>query len=83
MVTATSFQARSRCANRPDRGAPIDMAVEDFGDRLRRLTDTGLLTRDSTRPGQRAAYSLIEAAIQLVPVLTDPGARGIRHRHRP
>jgi hypothetical protein len=44
------------------------------------ITDAGLLTRDDAGPGQRAAYSLTEAAIQLVPVLTELGAWGIRHR---
>jgi DNA-binding HxlR family transcriptional regulator len=36
----------------------------------------GLLTRDDARPGQRATYSLTEAAIQLVPVLTELGTWG-------
>lgn len=35
----------------------------------------GLLTRDDARPGQKAAYSLTEQAIQLVPVFaqSEPG----------
>jgi DNA-binding HxlR family transcriptional regulator len=61
-------------------GSEEKIASNILADRLRRLTDAGLLTRDNARPGQRATYSLTEAAIQLVPVLTELGAWGIRHR---
>jgi DNA-binding HxlR family transcriptional regulator len=61
-------------------GSEEKIASNILADRLRRLADAGLLTRDDARPGQRAAYSLTEAAIQLVPVLTELGAWGIRHR---
>jgi DNA-binding HxlR family transcriptional regulator len=55
-------------------GSEEKIASNILADRLKRLTDAGLLTRDDARPGQRAAYSLTEAAIQLVPVLTELGA---------
>ncbi|HEX2820786.1 MAG TPA: transcriptional regulator, partial [Streptosporangiaceae bacterium] len=45
-----------------------------------RLVRDGLLTRDDARPGQKAAYSLTEQAIQLVPVFAQLGAWGRRHR---
>jgi len=40
----------------------------------------GLLTREDTRAGQRARYSLTEPAIQLVPVFAQLGSWGLRHR---
>jgi DNA-binding HxlR family transcriptional regulator len=61
-------------------GSEERIASNILADRLKRLTGAGLLTRDGARPGQRATYSLTEAAIQLVPVLTELGAWGIRHR---
>src|SRR6266581_860322 len=48
--------------------------------RLKRLVKSGLLTREDTRPGQRARYSLTEPAIQLVPVFAQLGSWGLRHR---
>jgi hypothetical protein len=39
-----------------------------------------LLTREDTRAGQRARYSLTEPAIQLVPVFAQLGSWGLRHR---
>lgn len=48
--------------------------------RLRDLVDAGLLTKEQSGPGRRAAYSLTEAAIQLVPVLAELGWWGLRHR---
>ncbi len=56
------------------------IASNILADRLKRLVESGLLTREETRPGQRATYSLTEAAIQLVPVLAELGAWGTRHR---
>jgi DNA-binding HxlR family transcriptional regulator len=55
-------------------GSEEKIASNILADRLKRLTNPGLLTRDDARPGQRATYSLTEAAIQLVPVLTELGA---------
>ena len=49
-------------------------------DRLKRLVQAGLLTREDTRAGQRARYSLTEPAIQLVPVFAQLGSWGRRHR---
>ena len=49
--------------------------------RLRSLVETGLLTRDEVKRGQRATYSLTEPAIQLVPVMAQLAAWGLRHRH--
>jgi hypothetical protein len=40
----------------------------------------GLLTREDAGPGRRAAYSLTEASIQLVPVFAQLGEWGLRHR---
>ncbi len=56
------------------------IASNILADRLKRLVDAGLLTRDDARPGQRATYSLTEPAIQLVPILAELGAWGVRHR---
>jgi DNA-binding HxlR family transcriptional regulator len=61
-------------------GSEEGIASNILADRLKRLVEAGLLTRDDVRPGQRAAYSLTEPAIQLVPVLAELGAWGIRHR---
>jgi len=56
------------------------IASNILADRLQRLVESGLLTREDTRPGQRAHYSLTEPAIQLVPVFAQLGSRGLRHR---
>jgi DNA-binding HxlR family transcriptional regulator len=61
-------------------GSEERIASNILADRLKRLVDAGLLTREDTRPGQRATYSLTEPAIQLVPVLAELGAWGGRHR---
>lgn len=47
--------------------------------RLRELVAAGLLTRDDAGAGRRAAYSLTDAAIELVPVLAELGWWGVRH----
>jgi DNA-binding HxlR family transcriptional regulator len=47
---------------------------------LRSLVQTGLLTRDEARRGQRATYSLTEPAIELVPVIAQLAAWDLRHR---
>jgi hypothetical protein len=41
----------------------------------------GLLTRDDVRRGQRAAYSLTEAGIQVLPIMVALGNWGLAHRH--
>jgi DNA-binding HxlR family transcriptional regulator len=56
------------------------IASNILADRLQRLVREGLLTRDDAGPGQKAAYSLTEQAIQLVPVFAQLGAWGLRHR---
>ncbi|MFE7745030.1 winged helix-turn-helix transcriptional regulator [Nocardia sp. NPDC057455] len=42
--------------------------------------EAGLLSRADTRPGQKAEYRLTEPAIQLVPIIVQLGAWGLRHR---
>ncbi|MEU8068957.1 helix-turn-helix domain-containing protein [Micromonospora sp. NPDC049151] len=56
------------------------IATNILADRLKRLVESGLLTREDTRPGQRARYSLTEPAIRLVPVFARLGSWGLRHR---
>jgi DNA-binding HxlR family transcriptional regulator len=56
------------------------IATNILADRLKQLLNTGLLTREDTRPGQRARYSLTEPAIQLIPVFAQLGSWGLRHR---
>ena len=56
------------------------IASNILSDRLKRLVEGGLLTRDGAGPGQRATYSLTEQSIQLVPVFAQLGAWGLRHR---
>ena len=65
------------------------IASNILADRLKRLVELGLLTREDTRAGQRARYSLTEPAIQLVPCsrssaagdfATGPRARALRVR---
>jgi DNA-binding HxlR family transcriptional regulator len=56
------------------------IASNILADRLQRLIRGGLLTRDNAGRGQKATYSLTEAAIQLVPVFAQLGAWGLRHR---
>jgi DNA-binding HxlR family transcriptional regulator len=61
-------------------GSLEGIASNILADRLKRLVEAGLLTREETRPGQRARYSLTEAAIQLIPVFAQLGSWGLRHR---
>jgi DNA-binding HxlR family transcriptional regulator len=61
-------------------GSEERIASNILADRLKRLVDAGLLTRATVRPGQRAKYSLTESAIELVPVIAELGAWGVRHR---
>jgi len=61
-------------------GSEEGIASNILADRLKRLVEAGLLNRADARPGQRATYTLTEAAIQLVPVLAELGAWGARHR---
>jgi DNA-binding HxlR family transcriptional regulator len=61
-------------------GSEERIASNILADRLKRLVNSGLLTREDAGPGRRAAYSLTEASIQLVPVLAQLGQWGLRHR---
>jgi DNA-binding HxlR family transcriptional regulator len=56
------------------------IASNILADRLKRLVGAGLLTREDAGPGRRAAYSLTEASIQLVPVFAQLGEWGLHHR---
>jgi DNA-binding HxlR family transcriptional regulator len=61
-------------------GSEEGIASNILADRLKRLVELGLLTREDTRADQRARYSLTEPAIQLVPVFAQLGSWGLRHR---
>ena len=62
-------------------GSEEGIASNILADRLKRLVSAGLLTREDAGPGRRAAYSLTEASIQLVPVFAQLGREwGLRHR---
>ena len=77
-ATSSSETAAISESCRPTRIEGI--ASNILADRLKRLVESGLLTREDTRPGQRARYSLTEPAIQLVPVFAQLGSWGLRHR---
>lgn len=56
------------------------IASNILADRLKRLTDAGLLSReDDPTHRQKRLYSLTEASIQLVPLLAHMAAWGRRH----
>ena len=56
------------------------IASNILADRLKRLVDSGLLSRrDDPSHKQKAIYSLTEPAIELVPLLAQMGAWGRRH----
>lgn len=61
-------------------GSEEGIASNILADRLKRLTERGLLTRAGD-PGhkQKARYSLTESAIQLVPLIVAMGGWGRRH----
>lgn len=62
--------------NRSDEG----IASNILADRLRRLVESGLLTRsDDPSHRQKAIYSLTGPAIELVPLIAHMGAWGRRH----
>ena len=61
-------------------GSDEGIASNILANRLKRLVNAGLLTREDAGPGRRAAYSLTEASIQLVPVFAQLGDWGLRHR---
>ena len=53
-------------------GSEEGIASNILADRLKRLVELGLLTREDTRPGP--------PAVQLVPVFAQLGSWGLRHR---
>lgn len=56
------------------------IASNVLADRLKRLTENGLLSRtDDPSHKQKGIYSLTESSIQLVPLLAHMGAWGRRH----
>ena len=61
-------------------GSEEGIASNILANRLKRLVSSRLLTREDAGPGRRAAYSLTEASIQLVPVFAQLGDWGLRHR---
>lgn len=56
------------------------IASNILADRLRRLVEDGLLTRQDAGRGRRSTYSMTEAAIELVPVMAELGRWGAQHR---
>src|SRR5215216_5299725 len=51
-------------------GSEEGIATNILASRLKQLVAAGLLTRDHAGRGQRAAYSLTEAGIQVLPVMS-------------
>jgi DNA-binding HxlR family transcriptional regulator len=62
-------------------GSEEGIATNILASRLKQLVAAGLLTRDDARRGQRAAYSLTEAGIQVLPIMDALGSWGLAHRH--
>jgi DNA-binding HxlR family transcriptional regulator len=61
-------------------GSEEGIASNILADRLRRLTDRGLVSRaPDPSHKQKVVYSLTEPAIELVPVIAQLGAWGRRH----
>ena len=61
-------------------GSEEGIATNILASRLKQLVAAGLLTRDEARRGQRAAYSLTEAAIEVLPIMVALGNWGLAHR---
>ena len=61
-------------------GSEEGIATNILASRLKQLVAAGLLARDDARRGQRAAYSLTEAGIQVLPVMVALGNWGLAHR---
>jgi len=61
-------------------GSEEGIATNILASRLKRLVAAGLLSRDAARRGQRVAYSLTEAGIQVLPVMVALGTWGLAHR---
>lgn len=73
--------------NRRSYGALLEQNEEGISsnilaNRLKHLTESGLLTRcPDPNHQQKGIYNLTEAAIQLVPLLAQMAAWGLRHTH--
>ncbi|WP_250031137.1 winged helix-turn-helix transcriptional regulator [Paractinoplanes maris] len=61
-------------------GSIEGIASNILADRLKRLVDAGILTRDPAARGQRARYSLTEPGIRTLPVLYALGNWGLDWR---
>lgn len=61
-------------------GSEEGIATNILASRLKQLVAAGLLTQEDARRGQRAAYSLTEAGIQVLPVMIALGNWGLAHR---
>jgi DNA-binding HxlR family transcriptional regulator len=61
-------------------GSEEGIASNILASRLKRLVAAGLLSRDDAHRGQRAAYSLTEAGIQVLPIMVALGNWGLAHR---
>lgn len=61
-------------------GSEEGIATNVLASRLKGLVAAGLLRREDARRGQRAAYSLTEAGIQVLPVMVALGTWGLAHR---
>jgi DNA-binding HxlR family transcriptional regulator len=61
-------------------GSEEGIATNILASRLKDLVAAGLLTREETRRGQRAAYSLTEPGIQVLPIMVALGNWGLAHR---
>lgn len=62
-------------------GSEEGIATNILASRLKQLVAAGLLTRDDARRGQRALYSLTEAAIEVLPIMVALGNWGLAHRN--
>src|SRR3954447_8508515 len=62
-------------------GSEERIATNILASRLKQLVAAGLLTREDARRGQRAAYALTEAGIQVLPIMVALGNWGLDHRH--
>jgi DNA-binding HxlR family transcriptional regulator len=61
-------------------GSEDGIATNILASCLKQLAAAGLLTRDAARCPRRAAYSLTEVGIQVLPVMVALGIWGLAHR---
>lgn len=61
-------------------GSAEGIASNILADRLVRLVESGILTRGTAARGQRARYSLTEAGIQTLPIISALGNWGLDWR---